>query len=504
MLPSSHQGLERVIAVDITNLYKVPLTSGGRDTGLKQRNKFALELDNRGDGSSQNLDDDFAETERDPDLDKTSWGRFEMPTLRRFVVYSGPGLSTILGSTDAGCMILACAAGKQMGYALIPMQMILSLIQMVMLFYASRLGTATGMGFIECVQQFYGKRAAIGIAVLLIISCYAEMVQEFTGLAGVSEILKIHPAIGVLSGALVFLTTVLLGGSSIHKVVVVMGVTLAVFVPLMFYSNPNGDYMGKGWDRLDPSNHVFLMLAGAQAGGMVIPWMVFYQQSTVARERFEAKHLGSLHMDVVLGSLWQKHGDTDEPLRSVKEVSDAVEPYLGSAGKVLFCIGFSGAALVGGLCLSNTAAMLFNEVIFSSRVVGSPRIGGGGARRHPPTAQLSGMSSKVYTLFVLAAAAVVLSGLKAVHVTIIMALVNAIISAMIIAIQFSMGVRVLNDESICDAFWTLIVIIQNTMPPKSVLACSTKHHQAKPLRVAISSGIFILAAVSDFRIGKQI
>ena len=401
------------------------------------------------------------------DLDKTSWGRFKLPTCRRFIAYSGPGLSTILGSTDAGCLILACAAGKQMGYALIPMQLMLSLVQLVMLFYASRLGTASGMGFAECVQRFYGKRVALGVSFLLLISCFAEMIQEFSGLASVSEVLKLHPAVGVLSGAVVFLSTALLGGSSIQKVVVTMGLSLALFVPLMFYTNPRGDYIAKGWDRIHFENHTFLSLVAAQAGGMVIPWMVFFQQSNVARGRYEALHLGSLHMDVVIGTLftmivvtsatafvagtlWKEHGDTSQPLQSVTEISDAVLPVVGTAGKILFCIGFTGAALVGGVCLSTTAAMLFNEMIFSAGPSEA-------MERHVPTSRLTPTSAKVYTLFVVAAGSFVLTGVKLVQVTVYMALINAIISAFILCILFAMGWRILTNETWCDKGWTFTV-----------------------------------------------
>lgn len=446
----------------------IPLTETGRkrsiinddaDVGDTQRTmeEFEMELNFQIDG-----------TDDDPDLDKSAWGRFKIPKCRAFLTNSGPGLATILGSTDAGCLILACAAGKQMGYAMIPVQLMLSIVQMVMLFYASRLGTASGMGFVECIQQFHGRTTAIAVALLLIFSCFVEMIQEFSGLAGVSEIIGVHRSVGVLSGALVFLATVLLGGTSIHKIVVGMGLSLVVFVPLMFYSNPNGDYISKGWDRIDLTNQPFLILTAAQAGGMVIPWMVFYQQSTVACGQFSARHLGSLHLDVVLGtvftvivvtsatafvagSLWEEHGDTDQPLRSVIEVSDAVKPYLGKAGQVMFCIGFSGAALVGGLCLSTTAAMLFNEVLFSLAV------GPGGADRHTPTSRLSSNSAKVYTIFVLAAAAVVLSGVEAVEVTVLMALVNAMISAIIIGLMLSLGLKILQNETTCDYIWTTLV-----------------------------------------------
>mmetsp|Transcript_19501 Transcript_19501/g.30961 ORF Transcript_19501/g.30961 Transcript_19501/m.30961 type:complete len:270 (-) Transcript_19501:160-969(-) len=245
-----------------------------------------------------------------------------------------------------------------------------------------------------------------------------------------------------------------------------MGVTLVVFIPLMFYSNPHGDYITKGWDRIDLQNHTFVMLAAAQAGGMVIPWMIFYQQSLVSKGGFKTSHLGALHLDVVLGTfftvvvvtsatafvagaIWSRSGDTEQPLRSVVEVSNAMTPFLGIVGKVLFCIGFSGAALVGGLCLSNTAAMLFNELIFSARAPTDIR--------GSPSSELSPIQSRVYTLFVLAAAGLVLSGVDGVDLTVTMALINAIISAIAMGVQFSIGLKVLHDHSVCDAFWTFLV-----------------------------------------------
>lgn len=126
-------------------------------------------------------------------------------------------------------------------------------------------------------------------------------------------------------------------------------------------------------------NSSYLYLAAGNIGAVIMPWMIFYQQSALLDKKLDRRHLAPARWDTAIGAVITQLvmaaalimtaatiGKTHPnlPLNTVQQISDAITPSLGvSAGRVLFALGMAGAALVATIVISLTAAWGLGEVM---------------------------------------------------------------------------------------------------------------------------------------------
>uniref|UniRef100_A0A7S2TP45 Uncharacterized protein n=1 Tax=Lotharella oceanica TaxID=641309 RepID=A0A7S2TP45_9EUKA len=123
----------------------------------------------------------------------------------------------------------------------------------------------------------------------------------------------------------------------------------------------------------------YVRLATANIGAVIMPFMIFYQQSAIVDKKLSPKDVHIARVDTIVGSfvtqgimcaviittaaaVWEKEGPRN--LNSIEEIADVFSTHLGEeAGKVLFSMGLLGGALVGGLVVSLTAAWGLGELM---------------------------------------------------------------------------------------------------------------------------------------------
>ena len=123
----------------------------------------------------------------------------------------------------------------------------------------------------------------------------------------------------------------------------------------------------------------YLYLVAANIGAVIMPWMVFFQQSAIVEKRLTVDNIGAARADTFIGSILTqiimaailvataatlgaagKSGDLD----TVQQISGAITPFLGEfGGKLLFGLGLSGAALVAAIVVTVTAARTLGEIL---------------------------------------------------------------------------------------------------------------------------------------------
>ena len=125
-------------------------------------------------------------------------------------------------------------------------------------------------------------------------------------------------------------------------------------------------------------NPDYLYLAAANIGAVIMPWMVFYQQSAVADKRLHAEHLAAARWDTAIGALLTQlimaavliacaatigHGNPNATLSTVGEMAQALTPFLGTTmGNLVFGLGVLGAGMVAAIVVSLAFAWGLGEV----------------------------------------------------------------------------------------------------------------------------------------------
>ncbi|HUY52057.1 MAG TPA: divalent metal cation transporter [Streptosporangiaceae bacterium] len=291
----------------------------------------------------------------------------------------GPGLVVMLADTDAGSLITAAQSGARWGYRMVLPQLMLIPVLCVVQEMTVRLGILTGAGHGALIRERFGRGWAMLSAGTLVASAIGALITEFAAVAGVGELFGVSRWITV-PVATAFLVALALTGSyrRVERVGIALGLAELAFIPAMLLSHPDGHAVLSGLGSLPLRSSSYRYLLAANVGAVIMPWMIFYQQSAVIdkgltpagirRER-AGTAVGAvvtqLVMIAVVVTLAATAGRlrTGTSLGTVGEISGALRPFLGTAGaKILFGTGMLGAALVAALVSSLAGAWGLSEI----------------------------------------------------------------------------------------------------------------------------------------------
>jgi Mn2+/Fe2+ NRAMP family transporter len=166
---------------------------------------------------------------------------------------------------------------------------------------------------------------------------------------------------------------------SVERIAMAIGAFELVFLLVAWRAKPDVAALSSGALSMPWHEPKYLYLVAANIGAVIMPWMVFYQQSAVVEKRLGVDDLPAARWDTALGAAVTQVimaaalvataatlglGGHHAPLNTVGDIAGAIEPYLGaSTGRVLFGLGMSGSALVATIVVTLTAARTLSEVL---------------------------------------------------------------------------------------------------------------------------------------------
>lgn len=305
------------------------------------------------------------------------------PKLRRsrlpFLAVLGPGIVVMLADTDVGSIITASQSGVAWGYRLLLLQFILMPILYVVQELTVRLGIFTGKGHGELIRDTFGKGWAWLSATGLAVATVGALLSEFSGVAGVGELYGV-PRWITLTLSVGFLLIVAFTGSyrRVERVAIALGLFEFVFFGIAFIAHPDLHAIATQAFRPALADPQYLYLVAANIGAVVMPWMIFYQQSAVADKNLGPADLKYARWDTAIGAVVTQlimaavlvataatigRHNPHASLNSVGDIAQALTPYLGvTIGKLVFGIGVLGAGLVAAIVASLALAWGLGEV----------------------------------------------------------------------------------------------------------------------------------------------
>jgi len=329
--------------------------------------------------------------------------------------------------------------------------LLLQLILMPILFVVQeltvRLGVTTGCGHGELILRHFGRGWAWLSVSTLVVACIGALITELAGLAGVGMMFGV-PAGWTMGMTVTALTLIVWTGShrSVERIAVVLGLFEAAFVWVAWRAHPDPHQVWDGLVHAPLGDHAYLYLMTANIGAVIMPWMVFYQQSAIVEKRLTLVHLRGARWETAVGAVITQvlmaavlvataatigRVNPDAPLNTVQQISDALTPFLGSeTGRLVFALGMSGAALVATIVVSLAAAWGVGEVTGYKRSLEN-------AVHEAPW---------FYGLFTLAlaiSALVVASGVNLVNLSIGVQVVNALLLPVVLGLLFLLARRAL-------------------------------------------------------------
>jgi Mn2+/Fe2+ NRAMP family transporter len=307
---------------------------------------------------------------------------FPVPAARgrlwRYLAVAGPGLIVAFADTEAGSITTAATSGAQFGMKLVLLQLLLIVPLFVIQEMTVRLGTMTGKGHAQLIREHYGLTWTwISLGTMLLTSL-AALVTEFIGIAGAALVFGVPVAPMVIAAATV-LVGVALSGRYRRAELFALGLCLLelLFIPAAIVAHPDpGALLHEGLFGSQPlGNRDYLLLVAGNIGAVIMPWMIFYQQSATVDKRLRPADLPLGRVDTAIGAvatqlimiavivtcaatLYVRHISVSDAAHAAL----ALVPLTGSrwAG-IAFGAGLLGAAMLGALVVSLATAWAFGE-----------------------------------------------------------------------------------------------------------------------------------------------
>ena len=310
-------------------------------------------------------------------IDQPTVGRLRRRT--RAIAVFGPGLVVMLADTDVGSVITAGQSGDQWGYRLLAIQFVLMPILCMVQELTVRLGIFTGRGHGELIRETFGRFWAWVSVAGLAVATVGALLTEMSGVAGVGELYGVPRAFSVGLACAALITVVMTGSyRRVERVAMVLGLFELAFFGVAWMAGPHLGAIVRGSLDIPFADRNYLYLAAANVGAVIMPWMIFYQQSAVADKRLRPEHYTAAKVDTAVGAVLTQlvmaavliataatiGARTDHAsLDTVGEMSQALTPFLGAVtGKLVFGIGILGAAMVAAIVCSLALAWGVGEV----------------------------------------------------------------------------------------------------------------------------------------------
>ena len=190
----------------------------------------------------------------------------------------------------------------------------------------------------------------------------------------------VPPAVTLALVVVTMLAMALMNGyATVERIAIAVGAFELVFLLVAMLAHPGLTEIASGAAMIPVADPKFLLLASANIGAVIMPWMVFFQQASIVEKGITTRDLSSARMDTAIGAVVTQvimaavliataatlgKAGGDHALDTVEEIVGAITPFLGNfAGKLLFCLGMVGASLVAAIVVTLTAARTLAEVL---------------------------------------------------------------------------------------------------------------------------------------------
>jgi Mn2+/Fe2+ NRAMP family transporter len=300
--------------------------------------------------------------------------------LAQFFAVAGPGLVVMLADTDAGSVITAAQSGAGWGYRLLWLQAALIPVLYVVQELTVRLGVVTGEGHAQLIQRHFGKVWAWASVLTLLVCCLGALLTELAGLAGVGALLGLSAPVTMAIVVAAMLTMAFTHSYlTVERIAMAIGAFELVFLAVVFLAHPDPAAVVAQVADIPLRDGKYLYLIAANIGAVIMPWMVFFQQSAVVEKKLTVADLPAARADTLIGAIITQlvmasilvataatlagSGHEGE-LDTVERIAEAITPFLGPlGGKLLFGLGLTGAALVAAIVVTITAARTLAEML---------------------------------------------------------------------------------------------------------------------------------------------
>jgi Mn2+/Fe2+ NRAMP family transporter len=293
----------------------------------------------------------------------------------------GPATITAMADNDAGGVATYSIAGAKLGYPILFLLPVITLLLAITQEMGMRLTVITRRGLADLIREKYGVRAATLMFLALLIANIGTLVTEISAVKTTSAMFNVPSTLAVT--VIVSLSFIFILRGKYKQTQNIMLVASLFFLTYIFSAIKARPDWGMALSNLAFPHgvdfdrqylHAYLIIGMGVLGTTITPWGQFFISSFASDKQIEKGKVGlsqaetywgafltdffSFFMIVATAATLFVHGIA---LNSGEQAALAIKPFAGDLAGTLFALGILNAGFMGLVIVSLSTAYAFAE-----------------------------------------------------------------------------------------------------------------------------------------------
>jgi Mn2+/Fe2+ NRAMP family transporter len=293
----------------------------------------------------------------------------------------GPATITAMADNDAGGVATYSIAGAKLGYPILFLLPIITLLLAITQEMGMRLTVITRRGLADLIREKYGVRAAVFMFLALLIANVGTLITEISAVKTTSQMFNISPIPAVIAIVLISFIVITRGNYKVTQNIMLLACLF--FLAYIFSAvKAKPDWSLATSNLLWPHGVNFtqsylrdyLIIGMGVLGTTITPWGQFFISSFAFDKKIEKGKVGLSQLETYWGAFLTDFFSffmivatagtlfvNAVVLTSGEEAAQAIEPFAGPLAGKLFALGILNAGFMGLVVVSLTTAYAFAE-----------------------------------------------------------------------------------------------------------------------------------------------
>ena len=306
------------------------------------------------------------------------------PTATKLLLFFsvfGPATITAMADNDAGGVATYSVAGATLGYPILFLLVIITILLAVTQEMGMRLTLVTRRGLADLIREKFGVRGSLMIFAALVIANLGTITVEFAAVKTTSAMLHIPVIPFMLAIIAVALIVVTKGNYKLTQGLMLL-TSLFYLTYIISAAKAQPDW-GLALSNLVYPNGVeftpaymkqYLVIGMGVLGTTITPWGQFFISSFSFDKHIEAGKIGFSQFETYIGAFLTDFFSffmivataatlfvNKIPLTSGEDAAMAIAPFAGKLAGTLFALGILNAGFMGLIIVSLSTAYAFSE-----------------------------------------------------------------------------------------------------------------------------------------------
>jgi len=293
----------------------------------------------------------------------------------------GPATITAMADNDAGGVATYSLAGAKLGYAILFLLPVITLLLAITQEMGMRLTVITRRGLADLIREKYGVRAAVFMFIALLIANVGTLVTEISAVRTTSEIFNVPSVPAIIAIVLISFVVITRGNYKLTQNIMLLAcLFFLAYIFSAIKAKPDWSLATSnlvyphGAEVTNTYLRDYLIIGMGVLGTTITPWGQFFISSFAYDKKIEKGKVGLSQLETYWGAFLTDFFSffmivataatlyvNKITLVSGEQAALAIQPFAGELAGKLFALGILNAGFMGLVVVSLSTAYAFAE-----------------------------------------------------------------------------------------------------------------------------------------------